>query len=88
LIDLVLSDTLGLSCLSILAGNCYSGPNFEGFGVNKGQISVFLFITQKVHPCTILHLLSHYASKSDYGWWNLYESCSRPSCSVDAEMVQ
>jgi len=25
----------------------YSGSNFEGFGVNKGQISIFPFIMQK-----------------------------------------
>ena len=37
-------------------------------GINRGQISIFLFYNpQKAHSCVILRLLSHYVSKSLQG---------------------
>jgi len=41
---------LGVSCFIILAGNCLFRAKFLGFlGVNRGQISIFHFITPKRH---------------------------------------
>ena len=42
---------------------------FRVLGVNRGQISIFHFITpkRKAHPCAIPRLLSHCASKSVQG---------------------
>ena len=44
------------------------GQIFRVLGVNRGQISIFHFITpKKAHPCAIPRLLSHCASKSVQG---------------------
>ena len=43
------------------------GQIFGVLGVNRGQISIFHFITKKAHPCAIARLLSHCASKSVQG---------------------
>ena len=49
-IGLVLSDILGVSCFIILAGNCLFRANFlRVLGVNRGQISIFHFITPIRH---------------------------------------
>ena len=40
---------------------------FIVLGVNRVQISIFHILAQKTHPCMILHLLSHQASKSVQG---------------------
>jgi len=44
------------------------GQIFWVLRVNRGQISIFHFIThKKAHPCAISRLLSHCASKSVQG---------------------
>ena len=44
------------------------GQIFGVLGVNRGQISIFLFYNpKKAHPCAIPRLLSHCASKSVQG---------------------
>ena len=46
----VLSDIFGVSRFTILDGNCLFRAKFLGFwGLNRGQISIFHFITPKRH---------------------------------------
>ena len=50
LLGFLLSDILGVSCFIILAGNCLFRANFlRVLGVNRGQISIFHFITPIRH---------------------------------------
>ena len=58
-IGLVFSDIIGLSCFSILDGNCLFGPLFRFLGVNRCRISIFHFcLIENVHSCANLHPLN------------------------------
>ena len=50
MLSIVWYTVLGVSCFIILAGNCLFMANFfRVLGVNRGQISIFHFITPKRH---------------------------------------